>query len=506
MKKIVPILVIGLFILSGFGAVALNDDKISTEKDKLNDNERAHTVFAEYGTATWCGYCKYAHGALKEIYADGIYDMLYVSLVDDKNPTAAQRNDEYNIYGFPTVWFDGGYKVNVGAGSVAAAKAAYISSITASNSRPVPDIDITLDVEWLGSAQMNIDVTVDNYETGVWDGNLRVYVCEIVSSMGWIDTAGYPYTFPFLNYAFNEDINIAGGSSWSDSTLWDGNTYGYGSIAYGNIMVIAAAFNSTWNQGYSYPPSSNPFDAYYVDDATGFALADNVPPNQPSDPDPSDGETGVDLDANLYWTGGDPNPGDDVTYDVYFGTTSTPDLVSSGQSSTSYDPGTMDYETDYYWKIVAWDDSGESTEGPVWEFTTSLDPNPAPEPPTINGPTSGSPNKVYMFKFSAVDPNGDDVYFYIDWGDDTYDEWIGPFDSGVEGSATHCWYEEGTFVIKAKAKDTHGAESDWTILEISMPVSHSRPFSFITTFLNRLIERFPIIEQIISNLQLLLES
>ena len=28
------------------------------------------------------------------------------------------------------------------------------------------------------------------------------------------------------------------------------------------------------------------------------------------------------------------------------------------------------YEKTYYWKIIAWDDSGESTEGAIWEFTT----------------------------------------------------------------------------------------------------------------------------------------
>lgn len=111
-----------------------------------------------------------------------------------------------------------------------------------------------------------------------------------------------------------------------------------------------------------------------------------------------------------------------------------------------------------------------------------------------------------MYKISAVDPNGDDVYFFIDWDDGTFDEWIGPFDSGAEGSTSHCWYEEGTYVIKVKAEDIHGAESDWTVLEVSMPVSHFRPFSFISTFLTRLTERFPIFEQIISSLQSSLET
>ena len=28
-----------------------------------------YTAFGEFGTATWCTFCKYAHGALKNIYA-----------------------------------------------------------------------------------------------------------------------------------------------------------------------------------------------------------------------------------------------------------------------------------------------------------------------------------------------------------------------------------------------------------------------------------------------------
>jgi thiol-disulfide isomerase/thioredoxin len=109
MKKIIPIIIVGIFVLSGFGAVALDSDDLVIEKKDGIERDQTHTVFAEYGTATWCGYCKYAHGALKEIDSEGNYDFFYVSLVDDKNPTAASRNDEYNIYGFPTVWFDGGY-------------------------------------------------------------------------------------------------------------------------------------------------------------------------------------------------------------------------------------------------------------------------------------------------------------------------------------------------------------------------------------------------------------
>jgi len=98
----------------------------------------------------------------------------------------------------------------------------------------------------------------------------------------------------------------------------------------------------------------------------------NNPPNKPSSPSPSDGATGVSISTDLSWSCSDPD-GDSLTYDVYFGTDSSPDsgeLVSSGQSTASYDPGTLSYSTTYYWKIVAHDGNGGTTEGSVWSFTT----------------------------------------------------------------------------------------------------------------------------------------
>jgi len=58
----------------------------------------------------------------------------------------------------------------------------------------------------------------------------------------------------------------------------------------------------------------------------------------------------------------------------------------------------------------------------------------------------------------------------LDWGDGTTSGWIRPFDSGVNGSASHTW-TRGSYQIKAKAKDIHGVESDWSpSLPISMPM------------------------------------
>jgi hypothetical protein len=273
------------------------------------------------------------------------------------------------------VFFDGGYRVNVGAGSVPSAEAAYTNSINLCGARSVPDIDVSVSVEWLGNATMSIEVSVQNNELLLpYDGYIRVYVTEVVSSMGWFDSQGNPYTFPFLDYAVHESLLVDAKDTWQKDTTWNGHEHGdghgntFGSITLDNIMIIAAVFNSEWHQGYAYPPYGNPFDAYWVDE-TGAGWI-NQAPNTPSGPVPEDGAPHVDIDADLSWTGGDPNSEDTVTYDVYFGTTTPPPLVSSGQSDITYDPGTMIFDTTYYWQIVAWDNHDTSTTGPIWSFIT----------------------------------------------------------------------------------------------------------------------------------------
>jgi len=99
----------------------------------------------------------------------------------------------------------------------------------------------------------------------------------------------------------------------------------------------------------------------------------NNPPNPPSNPTPTDGATDQDINVNLSWTGGDPDPGDTVTYDVYFeADDSTPeDLLCDDVPTPACDLGTLAYDTHYYWYVVATDNHGASTTGATWDFTTA---------------------------------------------------------------------------------------------------------------------------------------
>jgi len=585
MKKIFSICIIGLLIISGLGTFIFPS---AAEKTVFDNSRATHTVLGEYGTATWCGYCKYAHGALKAIYKGDWHDFYYVSLVDDKNTHAADRIDELGLTGFPTVFWDGGYDIDVGAGSIPGAMNTYNASIINCGTRTVPDIDVTISVSWLGAATMSITVIVDNNEATAYNGYLRCYVTEIASSLGWTDTAGYPYTFPFLEYAFDQSISVSAYGSWSDTVTWDGALYNngmgtnYGSITEDNTFIIASVFASSGgdvdetagkrvgsNRAPNTPNSPNPsngatnvnlnptlswqggdpdwFDDVYYDvyfeegdstpdvlvsnDQTGttfdpgtldiestyywkivsedehgltangpvwhFDTRGNSAPLIPKNPDPDDGEVDVNVNANLQWSGGDPD-GDTVVYDVYFeeGNPDPSVLVSNDQTSTIYDPGTMDTLTTYYWKIVSEDEFGEITTGPVWSFTTADAPNTPPNTPTITGEQNGNAGTEYEYTFNALDPDNNDVKYHIDW-DDGDSETTDFSPSGTDVKVKHTWTNQDTYIIKVTAEDTKGLTSPEGTLTVIMPRNKAVTNTLFQRFLQQFPNSFPILRYIL---------
>jgi hypothetical protein len=214
----------------------------------------------------------------------------------------------------------------------------------------------------------------------------------------------------------------------------------------------------------------------------------NQPPFTPNSPFPMNNSIKVPIHVNLSWIGGDPD-GDIVTYDIFFGNSSPPPKIVNNHTNLTYSLGIIDHNTTYYWKIIAWDTQGAFTEGPIWVFTTEEKINQPPTKPTISGTSSGKTGVSYKYKFSSFDIDEDNVFFYINWGDGQKEEWIGPYESTEIVLVNHTWTMTGTFTIRAKARDTFGAESEWGELEVTMPKSKS--FTFNIKILDWLFERFP---------------
>jgi hypothetical protein len=214
-----------------------------------------------------------------------------------------------------------------------------------------------------------------------------------------------------------------------------------------------------------------------------FSTADNLPPYTPSNPDPSDGATGISIYENLAWTGGDPNPGDKLSYDVYFGTGSPPPMVGT-VNHAYYNPDTMNLETTYYWQIVTEDKGGLTATGPIWSFTTSEEANLPPLKPDIYGPPSGSPGKELIWAFYAGDPDDNMVKYNIDWGDGTSTITDYPHDVIEE---SHTYEDEGGYIIKAVAEDEKGLVSEESEFELAIQKSKS----LFHLVLPRIFEWFP---------------
>jgi glucose/arabinose dehydrogenase len=128
--------------------------------------------------------------------------------------------------------------------------------------------------------------------------------------------------------------------------------------------------------------------------------------------------------------------------------------------------------------------------------------NQPPSAPSITGQINGKINVEYDYIFSATDPEGEDVFFWILWGDGCpVIEWNGPYESGKEITFSHTFTNQGTFTISAKAKDINDLEGEWSELSVAMPrskvVNH---YSFLLRFLEQYMDIFPFLRYLIGSL------
>ncbi len=105
-------------------------------------------------------------------------------------------------------------------------------------------------------------------------------------------------------------------------------------------------------------------DKIYVDHMYIRSEVSSNPPGQASDPDPPDVAMDVSINADLNWTAG----AGAESHDVYFGTTNPP-AFQQNQSGTIFDPGSLDNDMLYYWRIDENNSYGTTTRN-VWRFTT----------------------------------------------------------------------------------------------------------------------------------------
>jgi len=156
---------------------------------------------------------------------------------------------------------------------------------------------------------------------------------------------------------------------------------------------------------------------------TSFKYKYNSPPNTPKNPSPEDNAKDVDVETSLSWDGGDPDKNDVVIYDIYLGKSQNPSKIGSiskpsTQKRITFDlDDKLEYNTIYYWKVVAEDKDGRKSEGSLWCFTTK-DNNSNNPPYTLSNPSPGNGeteiniSEPVFLSWDGGDPDKNDTVTY----------------------------------------------------------------------------------------------
>jgi len=140
--------------------------------------------------------------------------------------------------------------------------------------------------------------------------------------------------------------------------------------------------------------------------------------------------------------------------------------------------------------LTVTDSVNDTASDTTWAYI-----NAPPNAPLITGRTNGETGKEYEYTFNATDLDGDDVKYFISWGD-TNAEWTDFNASGIDVMVKHTWDEEGTYNITTKAQDIYGAEGPEGKLTVTMP--KNKPFNSNFKLLGWLLERFPLLERLLT--------
>ena len=141
------------------------------------------------------------------------------------------------------------------------------------------------------------------------------------------------------------------------------------------------------------------------------------------------------------------------------------------------------------------------TDTAVVHATSGNNPPLKPQTPYKKAkPKPITATKTITLCTKTTDPDGDDVYYWWDFGDGTTSGWLGPYSSGNVHCTPHTYTTSGTYSIKVKAKDVYGAESPWSDpLTLRVTTSKTVNLQFLA-LLQKMLDSFPLLKHIIFNI------
>ena len=254
-----------------------NEDE--QNEDGNEDQEFVHTVFIEEASYTTCAPCTAVSAIIDDLYKSGEYNFYYVSLVQDESAKAEKRlNEEYNVYGYPVVFIDGGYKVLCGGGI---SKSEFENAIGNAETRNVPEINIKVTAKYNeNTSELSTTVYAVSNETEQYTGRLRVYLTEIVSR--WNQANSESYHYAFVDYIINKEISIEGKGNTTLTDKRKITEFAVSDLLPEELMIVTVIFSSESVKADSFPASDKhgEFYAYFADatNATLVVPGGNLPP------------------------------------------------------------------------------------------------------------------------------------------------------------------------------------------------------------------------------------
>lgn len=158
---------------------------------------------------------------------------------------------------------------------------------------------------------------------------------------------------------------IPGSYTQNASVLYTVTTGVNTSLRYQNDTVDAGTYTGTVTTG-------SPNRANVIFNMATLVISD--PPSPAALVSPANSAINQALATTLNWSAGSGLP---TGFRIYFGTNNPPTNIVNGTdlgSVYTYNPGTLNYGTTYYWQVVPYNANGNATNCPVWSFSTMANP------------------------------------------------------------------------------------------------------------------------------------
>jgi len=286
---------------------------------------------------------------------------------------------------------------------------------------------------------------------------------NVLFETGWIDYqkvemfySGRPYLIHFPNTLLNSSKEY-----YLETTLYFVNSSGLIDNS-GGLWGTHGYYSS------SVESPKYPSEMVLPNDADGDCITDpfdlvyGAIPHSPSTPFPSDKSTNVPVSVLLTWEGSDPD-GDPLTYDIYLSSNSNPSsIVSTNQSSNSYQCNNLLGNTMYYWKVVAKDNHGNSNTSSVWSFRTLQ--------------TGSAPISNFTVDNRTI-PVGGTVTF-SDQSTNNPTSWSWNFGDGQTSnlpSPAHTYASAGTYTVTLTASNSIGSDGETKVGYITVNPTSPAP-------------------------------